>query len=47
MLELPGKGKLDATRLTTHRYPPDQINQAFHCANDKARTGAVFIAVEI
>ncbi|WP_156451969.1 hypothetical protein [Novosphingobium sp. CCH12-A3] len=47
MLELPGKGKLDATRLTTHRYPPDRINEAFHCANDKARTGAVFIAVEM
>ncbi len=47
VLELLGKGKLDAARLITHRYPLDRINEAFHCANDKARTGAVFIAVEM
>lgn len=47
MLELLGKGKLDAARLITHRYPLDRINEAFHCENDKARTGAVFIAVEM
>lgn len=47
VLELLGKGVLDASALITHRFPLDQINEAFHCANDKKNTGAVFIAVEM
>ncbi|WP_225206431.1 zinc-dependent alcohol dehydrogenase [Novosphingobium huizhouense] len=47
VLELIGKGRIDVDPLITHTFPLDRINEAFHCANDKARTGAVFIAVEM
>ncbi len=47
ILELIGKGRIDPTPLTTHRYPLGKINEAFDCANDKENTGAVFIAVEL
>jgi L-iditol 2-dehydrogenase len=47
VVELLGKGKLDASRLITHRFPLDRINEAFACLEDKARTGAIFIAIEM
>lgn len=46
VVELIGKGKLDAKRLITHRFPLDRINEAFACGEAKAQTGAVFIAIE-
>lgn len=47
IVELIGKGKLDAKRLITHRFPLDRINEAFACGEGKAETGAVFIAIEM
>jgi threonine dehydrogenase-like Zn-dependent dehydrogenase len=47
IVELIGKRKLDAARLITHRFPLDRINEAFNCGEDKDRTGAVFIAIEM
>jgi len=47
VVELIGKGKLDAKRLITHRFPLDRINEAFACGEGKAQTGAVFIAIEM
>lgn len=47
VLELLGKGKLDAARLITHRFQLEQINEAFRCASDKEKTGAVFIAIKM
>lgn len=45
VLELLGKGKLNAKRLITHRFNLDQINDAFEVADDKENTGAVFVAL--
>lgn len=45
VIELIGKGTLDVAKLITHRFPLDRINEAFDCAQDKDKTGAVFIAV--
>jgi L-iditol 2-dehydrogenase len=47
VVELLGKGKLDASRLITHRFPLDRINEAFACLEDKARSGAIFIAIQM
>ncbi len=47
IVELIGRGKLNAARLVTHSFPLDRINEAFACAEDKERTGAVFIAIEL
>lgn len=47
IVELIGRGTLNAARLVTHRFPLDRINEAFACAEDKERTGAVFIAIEM
>src|SRR5690606_41229172 len=47
IVELIGKGKLDVKKLITHRFPLDQINEAFDCAQDKENTGAVFVAIHI
>ncbi|MGF7155999.1 zinc-dependent alcohol dehydrogenase [Novosphingobium gossypii] len=47
VLELIGKGRLNVARLITHRFPLDRINEAFNCGEDKAQTGAVFIAIEM
>lgn len=47
VLDLLAKGKLDARKLITHRFPLDQINQAFEVADAKAETGAVFVAITI
>lgn len=45
VLELIAKGKLDVGKLITHRFPLDRINEAFDTAQDKQRTGAVFVAL--
>jgi L-iditol 2-dehydrogenase len=46
-LELLSKGKLDASRLITHRFGIDQINEAFEAAADKEHTGTTFVAISI
>ncbi|WP_420140077.1 zinc-dependent alcohol dehydrogenase [Sphingomonas sp.] len=45
VLELLARGKLNAQKLITHRFPIDRINEAFEVADAKERTGAVFVAV--
>ena len=47
VLELVARGKLETRKLITHRFPLDQINQAFDVAQDRERTGAIFVALEI
>jgi L-iditol 2-dehydrogenase len=44
-LELLAKGTLDASRLITHRFDLDQINEAFETAAAKDQTSATFIAI--
>jgi L-iditol 2-dehydrogenase len=47
VLELLGKGKLDARTLITHSFPLERINEAFEVAQNKEETGAVFVAITI
>ena len=47
VLNLLSRGKLDAKSLITHRYGIDQINEAFDTAQDKERTGAIFVALTL
>ena len=47
VLELLSKGKLDAKTMITHRFPIDQINEAFDVAQNKEETGAIFVALTI
>lgn len=47
VLDLIAKGRIDVKPLITHRFPLDDINHAFAVAQDKQRTGAVFVAIEI
>lgn len=47
VLELVAQGKLRTQDLITHRFPLDRINEAFEIAQDKDRTGAIFVAIEI
>jgi len=44
-LDLLAKGKLNAQKLITHRFPLDDINKAFETAQDKEKTQAVFVAL--
>jgi L-iditol 2-dehydrogenase len=46
-LDLLAAGKLNARKLITHRFALDEINEAFETAQDKERTGAVFVAISI
>jgi L-iditol 2-dehydrogenase len=46
-LELLSKGKLNASKLITHRFDLDQINEAFEAAAAKDETAATFVAVLI
>jgi len=47
VLEMLADRKLKASRLITHRFALDQINEAFEVADAKAETGAVFVAITI
>jgi L-iditol 2-dehydrogenase len=47
VLDLVARGKLETQKLITHRFPLDQINQAFDVAQDKERTGAIFVGLMI
>ncbi len=46
-LDLLARGTLNAAALITHRFGIDDINEAFDTAQDKDRTGAVFVAIEL
>jgi L-iditol 2-dehydrogenase len=46
-LELLSKGTLDASKLISHRFSLDQINEAFETAAAKDRTAATFVAISI
>lgn len=46
-LDLLAKGKLNASKLITHRFKIDDINQAFETAQNKQQTHAVFVALSI
>lgn len=45
-LDMLAKGKLNAMRMITHRFPLNQINEAFETAQAKAETGALFVALK-
>lgn len=47
VLELVARGKLRTQPLITHRFPLDRINEAFETAQDKERTGAVFVLLSV
>lgn len=47
IVELIGRGTLPVSKLITHRYSFSEINEAFDVANEKDRTGAVFVAITI
>jgi L-iditol 2-dehydrogenase len=47
VVELIARGKLNAGKLITHRFPIDHINEAFEVAQKKDETGAVFVALTI
>ncbi|RYE59000.1 MAG: alcohol dehydrogenase [Sphingobacteriales bacterium] len=46
-LDLLANGKLNAKKMITHSFTLDQINEAFETAQDKKRTGAVFVALTL
>lgn len=45
-LDLLAKGKLNADKMITHRFPLEEINKAFEVAQDKEKTGALFVALQ-
>jgi L-iditol 2-dehydrogenase len=47
VVELIARGKLPVGKLVTHRFKLDEINQAFDVAQEKDRTGAVFVAISM
>ncbi|VXD00499.1 zinc-dependent alcohol dehydrogenase [Sphingomonas sp. 8AM] len=47
VLDLIARGVLKTQELITHRVPLDRINEAFDTADDKPRTGAIFVAIEV
>jgi L-iditol 2-dehydrogenase len=47
VVELIAKGKLPVKELITHRFKLNEINEAFDVANEKDRTGAVFVAITV
>jgi len=46
-LDLLSKGKLNAKKMITHRFPIEQINDAFTAARDKENTNSLFVALNI
>lgn len=47
VLDLVACSVLKTQALITHRFPLDRINEAFEVAQDRGRTGAIFVGVEI
>lgn len=47
VLDLIAKGRIDVSKLITHRFSLDQINEAFDTAQRKHETAAVFVAINI
>lgn len=47
VLDLLARGKLKTESLITHRFPLDQINDAFEVAQAKEETGAVFVCLDV
>ena len=47
VLDLISKGRIDVKKMITHKFELDQINEAFKTAQDKQRTGAIFVAITI
>jgi L-iditol 2-dehydrogenase len=47
VLELLAKGKLNAEKLITHRFPIDRINEAFDVAQDKSGQASIFVALQL
>jgi threonine dehydrogenase-like Zn-dependent dehydrogenase len=45
-LDLLAKGKLNASKMITHTFPLEEINEAFETAEKKAETGALFVALK-
>ena len=45
-LDLLANGKLNAKQMITHRFPLEEINQAFETAQNKEETGALFVALQ-
>lgn len=46
-LDLLAKGKLNAKKMISHRFPIEKINEAFETARNKEDTGALFVALNI
>jgi L-iditol 2-dehydrogenase len=46
-LDLLSKGKLNAKKMISHRFPIEQINKAFETARDKEHTDSLFVALTI
>ncbi|OCB78239.1 alcohol dehydrogenase [Flavobacterium piscis] len=46
-LDLLSKGKLNAKKMITHRFPIEKINDAFTTARDKENSNALFVALNI
>jgi L-iditol 2-dehydrogenase len=44
-LDLLAKGKLNAKKMISHRFPLNEINKAFETARNKEETKAVFVAI--
>ena len=47
VLDLVARGKLRTQELITHRFPLHRINEAFETAQDRRRTHAIFVGLEI
>lgn len=47
VLDLVARGVLQTQALITHRFPLDQINEAFEVAQDRGRTDAIFVGLTV
>ena len=47
MRDLVARGVLKTQPLIIHRFPLARINEAFDVVQDKERTGAIFVALEL
>jgi len=46
-IDLLAKGKLNAKKMITHSFALDEINEAFETAQNKEKTGAIFVALKV